>query len=109
MLSYHERMGPQLTHEVWNLNEENIDTDFPAIPGQFPSIDVNPPQVLCESVNSISQYILLFLCLWSSFCVIPDNALEILLEFLRAVFDSLATVVPAMEALHHYFRNPGIC
>ena len=53
MLSYHERMGPQLTHEVWNLNEENIDTDFPAIPGQFPSIDVNPPQVLCKTVNSI--------------------------------------------------------
>ena len=49
-MAYHERMGPMLTREVWNLNEEDIDADFPAIPGQFPSINVNPPQVLCESV-----------------------------------------------------------
>ena len=61
-MTYHKRMGPQLTREVWNLNEEDIVTDFPAIPGQFPSIDVNPPRVLCESVNSIIRWILLFLC-----------------------------------------------
>ena len=102
-MTYHERMGPQLTREVWNLNEEDIVTDFPAIPGLFPSIDVNPPRVLCESVNSIIRWILLFLCLWSSFCVISDNALEILLEFLRAVFDSLTTVVPAIGSFASLF------
>ena len=90
---YHERTGPEATHQVWNLNDEDIDTDFPTIPGQFPSVDVNPSQGLREHMNSVLQWILLFLCLWSSFCVISDNALEILLEFFRAVFDSLATVV----------------
>ena len=92
---YHERMGPELTHQVWNLDDEDIDTDFPTIPGQLPSVDVNPAQGLRESMNSIIRWILLFLCLWSSFCVISDNALEILLEFLGAVFDSLATVTAA--------------
>ena len=90
---YDERTGPEPTHQVWNLNGEDIDTDFLTIPGQPPSVDVNPSQGLREHMNSVLQWILLFLCLWSSFCVISDNALEILLEFFRAVFDSLATVV----------------
>ena len=53
-------------------------------------------------MNSIIRWILLFLCLWSSFCVISDNALEILLGFLGAVFDSLATVIAASfpKSLH---------
>ena len=78
---------------MWNLNDEDIDTDFLTIPGQPPSVDVNPSQGLREYINSVLQWILLFLCLQSSFCVISDNALEILLEFFRAVFDSLAAVV----------------
>ena len=48
---YHERMGPELTHQVWNLNDEDIDTDFPPIPGQLPSVNVNPAQGLRESMN----------------------------------------------------------
>ena len=100
---YHERMGPELTHQVWNLDDEDIDTDFPTIPGQLPSVDVNPAQGLRESMNSIIRWILLFLCLWSSFCVISDNALEILLEFLRAVFDSLATVIPSIGSFAALF------
>ena len=61
--------------------------------GVFLPILKNPSQGLREHINSVLQWILLFLCLWSSFCVISDNALEILLEFFRAVFDSLAAVV----------------
>ena len=30
---YHERMGTELTHQVWNLNDEDIETDFPTITG----------------------------------------------------------------------------
>ena len=26
---YHERVGPELTHQVWNLADEDIDGDFP--------------------------------------------------------------------------------
>ena len=97
---YHERMGTELTHQVWNLNDEDIETDFPTITGQLPSVNVNPTQELRESMNSIIRWILLFLC--SSFCVISDNAREILLEFLGAVFDSLATVIAASfpKSLH---------
>ena len=100
---YHERMGPELTHQVWNLDDDDIDTDFPTIPGQLPSVDFNPAQGLRESMNSIIRWILLFLCLWSSLCVISDNALEILLEFLRAVFDSLATVIPSIGSFAALF------
>ena len=97
---YHERMGTELTHQVWNLNDEDIETDFPTITGQLPSVNVNPTQELRESMNSIIRWILLFLC--SSFCVTSDNAREILLEFLGAVFDSLATVIAASfpKSLH---------
>ncbi|RMX36910.1 hypothetical protein pdam_00001029 [Pocillopora damicornis] len=53
---YHERMGPELSHQVWNLDDEDIDTDFPTIPGQLPSVDVNPAQGLRESMNSIIRF-----------------------------------------------------
>lgn len=100
---YHERIGPKLTHQVWNLNDEDIDTDFPTITGQLPSVNVDPAPGLRQSMNSIIRWILLFLCLWSSFCVIADDALEILLEFLRAVFDCLATIIPSIGSFAALF------
>ena len=100
---YHERVGPELTRQVWNLADEDIDGDFPVIPEQYPSVYVNPAQGLQDSFNCIIRWILLVLCLWSSFCVISDNAMEILLEFLRAVFDSLATVVPGIGSFAALF------
>ena len=97
----HDILSPEsdadmLTRQVWNLADEDIDKDFAIIPEQYPSVFVNPAQGLQDSFNCIIRWILLVLCLWSSFCVISDNAMEILLEFLRAVFDSLATVVPGI-------------
>ena len=71
---YHERVGPELTRQVWNLADEDIDGDFPIIPEQYPSVYVNPAQGLQDSFNCIIRWILLVLCLWSSFCVISDNA-----------------------------------
>ena len=41
---YHERVGPELTCQVWNLADEDIDGDFPIIPEQYPSVNVNPAQ-----------------------------------------------------------------
>ena len=113
---YHERVGPEVTRQVWNLADEDIDSDFPTIPGQSPSVSIYPAQGLRESVNCVIRWILLFLCLWSSFCVISDNALEILLEFLRAVFDSMTTIVPAIgsfavlfpKSLHLLKKQLGI-
>ncbi|CAH3161327.1 unnamed protein product [Pocillopora meandrina] len=100
---YHERVGPELTRQVWNLADEDINGDFPIIPEQYPSVYVNPAQGLQDSFNCIIRWILLVLCLWSSFSVISDNAMEILLEFLRAVFDSLATVVPGIGSFAALF------
>ena len=40
---------------------------------------------------------LIFLCLWSPFFSLSDNAFEALLAFLRAVFDSLETIFPKVE------------
>lgn len=84
---------------MWNLNEEDIDTGFPTILRQPPSIDVNPPKVLQKSMNSIIRW------LWSPFCIISDNALESLPEFLRAVLDSLATVVPTIGSFAALFSK----
>ena len=64
---YHERVGPELTRQVWNLTDEDIDGDFPIIPEQYPSVYVNPAQGLQDSFNCIIRWILPVLCLWSSF------------------------------------------
>ena len=104
---YHERTGPEPTHQVWNLNDEDIDTDFLTIPGQPPSVDVNPSQGLREHMNSVLQWILLFLC-WSSFCVISDNALEILLEFFELFLTLWPQLFFLLEVLQHYSPNPCI-
>ena len=80
-----EKTGPQMC-QVWDVADEDIDSDFSNFHKHSSSVNVNPLQGLHERVNCIIPWILLFLCLWSSFCVISDNALEIHLEFLRAVF-----------------------
>ena len=92
---YHEKTGPQMC-QVWDVADEDIDSDFSNFHKHSPSVHVNPLQGLHERVNCIICWIFLFLCLWSSFCVISDNALEILLEFLRALFESMATIVPVI-------------
>ena len=104
---YHEKTGPQIINrQVWDVADEDIDSDFSSFHKHYPSLNVNPLQGLHERVNCIIRWILLFLCLWSSFCVILDNALEILLEFLRAIFQSMATVVPGIgsfaSSFHHF-------
>ena len=40
---------------------------------------------------------LIFLCLWSPFCSLSDNAFEALLAFLRAIFDSLGAIFLIVE------------
>lgn len=59
---YHERVGPELTRQVWNLADEDIDGDFPIILEQYPSIYVNPAQRLQDSFNCIIRLISLLLC-----------------------------------------------
>ena len=67
----HEKTGPQIiTRQVWDVADEDIDSDFSSFHKHSPSVNINPLQGLHERVTCIIRWILLFLCLWSSFCVI---------------------------------------
>lgn len=105
---YHEKTGPQtINHQVWDVADEDIDSDFSSFHKHYPSLNVNPLQGLHERVNCIIRWILLFLCLWSSLCVILDNALEILLE--EQFFSPWQQLSLALEALLLHFQSHFIC
>lgn len=91
------------TREVWDVVGEDVETDFPQDQGQLPSVDVNNRSIASRNLKDIVHWLLIFLCLWSSFCKLSDNALEILLSFLRAVFDSLNTLFPLVGSFAMLF------
>ena len=93
---YHERMPQSILEEVWDLASEDVETDFPQSQSEHPSVDVNNTATSGGNIKDIVRWLLIFLCLWSSFCTLSDNALEILLSFLRAAFDSLGTILPVV-------------
>ena len=41
---------------------------------------------------------MIFLCIWSWHCSISDNALDILISFIYAVFKALGTIFPSLTA-----------
>ena len=96
--TYHERMPQALLNEVWDLPGEDVDTDFPQDQGQIPSVDVSNTSRVNGSFKHLLRWLLIFLCLWSSFSSLSDNALEILLTFLRAMFDSMGTIFPVVAS-----------
>ena len=96
--TYHEKIQPEILKEVWNLAVDDVDADFPQDRSKFPSVTVYEASKVHESAKCIVRWMLIFLCLWSSFCSLSDNALEILLEFLRAVFDSMGTIFPVIAS-----------
>ncbi|XP_068680399.1 uncharacterized protein [Montipora foliosa] len=68
---------------------------------------------ICLVVDSESEYgslyherispdvlkeMLIFLCMWSLFCSLSESALEILLAFLNAVFESIGMIFPLMAS-----------
>lgn len=95
---YHERIQPEILKEVWNLAGEEVDADFPQDGSKMPSVDVYHTSIVHENAKCIIRWMLIFLCLWSSFCSLSDNALEILLAFLRAVFDSMGSFFPVIAS-----------
>ena len=111
---YQQRIGTlsEVMEEIWNLTNEEVDADF-CQAKDVPSVNVTEPERSLQNGRTIIRWVLLFLCLWASFCSISDNALEILLLFIRAVFDSLATVFPVVAGFAamfpqslHLFRKP---
>lgn len=94
---YHERMHPDTLDELWNVKAEDVDLDFAQNENRLPSVDVNASRVN-ENAKIIIQWTMIFLCMWSSFCALSDNALDILLAFLEAVFASMGTLFPVLAS-----------
>lgn len=90
-------MQPDFLKEVWDVTDEDVNADFPQGQSRLPSVDVfslTSRSRVHENAKVIVHWMLIFLCLWSSFCSLSDNAFEILLVFLRAVFDCMGTIFP---------------
>ena len=107
---YHERMQPDFLKEVWDVTDEDVNADFPQGQSRLPSVDVfslTSSSRVHENAKVIVRWMLIFLCLWSSFCSLSDNAFEILLVFLRAVFDCMGTIFP-LVASYSFERYNGI-
>ena len=95
---YHERMRPNVLNEFWDIADEDVDKDFPQGQSKLPSVDVFETSRINGNAKIIVRWMLIFLCLWSSFCSLSDNAFEVLLAFLRAVFDSVGTIFPLVAS-----------
>ena len=78
---YHERMPQNILEEVWDLAIEDVETDFPQGQSQHPSVVGNNTSIPGQNFKDIVNWLQIFLCLWSSFFTLPDNALDILLSF----------------------------
>ena len=96
---YHERMRPDVLEEVLDITDEYINKDFPQGEIQLPSVDVFQTSGMHVNAKIIVCWMLIFLCLWSSFCSLSDNAFDILLAFLRTVFDSMGTIFHYWQVL----------
>ncbi|XP_048578286.1 uncharacterized protein LOC125560596 [Nematostella vectensis] len=72
--------------EVWELSEKDINFDFTE-DGDLPCVDTNPASSLVTPMRPIAKCAMVFLCLWTSFCSVSDNALDILLSFLRVLLE----------------------
>jgi len=77
----HEKMRPDVQQEVWDITYEVVNEDFPQGQSKLPSVDVSETSRVRRSAKVIVRWMLIFLCLWSSFCSLSDNAFELLLVF----------------------------
>ena len=98
---YCERTQGDLIKEVWDTAVEDVHQDFPQDQSHIPSVDVlqSSREIARGNAKVIIHWMLIFLCLWSSFCSLSDNAFDILLAFLRAVFDCMGTIFPFVTSL----------
>ena len=100
---YHERMRPDVLMEFWDVADEDVNGDFPQGLSKVPSVDVSESSGIYVNPKVIVRWMLIFLCVWSSFCSLSDNAFELLLAFLWAVFDSLGTIFPLVKSFAMLF------
>ena len=92
----------EASQEVWNLNEDEINHDFtPTSNGQSPMYH----DVREDNAMHIIQWMMIFLCMWSSYCYVSDHAMEILISFIGAVFKALGSLFPAFAGMALLFPN----
>lgn len=87
---YIERNPADLLFEKWELDENDLNLYFEEN-GNSSNLHHD---IQVERCGSIIRWMLIFLCMWSSYCYISDNALDILVSFLHAVFQCFGTVLP---------------
>jgi multidrug transporter EmrE-like cation transporter len=92
---YMERpLNYELNSEMWNLSEEEINQDFTEQQNTRSSTlyhDMREGNSL-----EIIKWIMIFLSIWSSYCCISDNAMDILVSFPYTVFKCLGSIFPTM-------------
>ena len=81
---------------MWNLSEDDRDLDFQEIQA-VPLVEVDESSLPVRK-RAIVKWLLIFLCMWSSYCTVSDNALDILLAFLRTMFEALGTIFPVLAS-----------
>lgn len=86
--------------ELWDLNEEDLNLDFGSEDLRLPEHDNAERE---ESFPQLIKWIMIFLCIWASYCCISDNAMDILINFISAIFKSLASMFPALTSLAFLF------
>ena len=110
-----EKQRPLITEELWDINEEDLECDL-NMNQRVPIVEVYPSSWLENKIKSLTKWILVFLCLWSSYCSVSDNALDILLCFFKSMLESLATLFPVIagfaalmpKSLHLFHKQLGM-
>ena len=95
---------------------DSVDADFGKGCLQASSIDVFQRSRLQDHAKQSVRWLLMFLCVRSSFCSLSQNELDILLGFLREVFHSMGIVFPLIanfavlfpKSVHLVRKQPGI-
>lgn len=88
--------------EEWDVEEEDLNADF-GDNGHDHSSGEMFYNIQSRKLKDIAKWIMICLCVWSSYCGISDNALDILIHILLAVINSIATVFPVLACFTLFF------
>ncbi|KXJ06347.1 hypothetical protein AC249_AIPGENE12530 [Exaiptasia diaphana] len=94
---YMERPLFESIPEVWSLDEDELNRDFTTMGHDHDRSLYH--DVREDHSMQIIKWMMIFLCMWSSYCCISDNAMEILISFIGAVFSSLGSLFPALASV----------
>ena len=97
------RLADRLLEE-WDIDEEDVIADF-GDSGNDNLASHTFYDVQSRKLKDIAKWIMICLCIWSSYCGISDNALDILIHLLMSIFNSVATVFPVLACFTLFVPN----